>query len=117
MTPYSNRRNRLQSDSQAVEYTSLTYRLYLKWSTFGKFGWLMTHRTVAGLYQIFGKFGWLMTHRTVGRIIPNLLTLVENTMGMETMEAVDKLYDSLYAAQAITRQPLYHILLWLLWIT
>ena len=98
MTPYSNRRNRLQSDSQAVEYTSLTYRLYLKWST-------------------FGKFGWLMTHRTVGRIIPNLLTLVENTVGMETMEAVDKLYDSLYAAQAITRQPLYHILLWLLWIT
>ena len=52
-----------------------------------------------------------MTHGTVGRIIPNLLTLVENTMGIETMEAVDKLYDSLYAAQAITRQPLYHILL------
>ena len=66
MTLYSNRRNRLQSDSQAVEYTSLTY-----------------------LKSTFGKFGWLMTHGTVGRIIPNLLTLVENTMGMETMEAVD----------------------------
>jgi hypothetical protein len=71
------------SESQAVEYISLT-RLYDKTST-------------------FGKFTWLMTHGTAGRIMPDLLTLAENTTGMETTESLDRIYALLgIASDSIT---------------
>lgn len=64
------------SESQAMEYISLTYRLYPK-------------------AFAFGKFEWLMTHGTVGRITPDLFMLAENTMGMEATVPQDRLYSLL----------------------